>query len=816
MTERGVYSPDGQRLAYLPLEPAFNAWKRYRGGTTAKIWLADLASSKVEEIPHPNSNDVYPMWIGDRVWFLSDRSGPVTLYSYDTKTRKVAQAIENKGLDYKWASAGPDVIALEHFGAIELYDWKSGKVTPVPVRVAGDVPGVRPSIERLSRYIQSAGISPTGVRAVFQARGEILTVPADKGDIRNLTNTSGAADRFPAWSPDGKSIAYFSDESGEYELHVRPQNGFGEPRKYGLGQKGFFYSPLWSPDSKKIAFRTFESGIAILDVESGKVTGVDRDFYNMPYREETDYAWSPDSKWLAYAKLLKNVQRAIYVYSVAEAKSQPLSDGLSDAFSPQFDAGGKHLYFLASTNQALGKGWLDMSSLQGNSTSNAYLVVLRKDDSSPLAPESDEEKTEAEKKPEAPKPAEGAKQADPAKPGQKPEPVEVRIDWEGISQRILALPVPSRPFRLLRTGKTGIVFLLENPPQFSQQPGGTLHKFDLKPRKLDTFLQNVAALEIAHNGEKMLFSQGGGGGQQGQSTPMRWFIGGTAAAPRPARVRCAPNKWKPASIRWLNGSKSIARRSACNAISSTTPTPMASTSRTEKASTANILLASPTGRTSTISSPRSSANSPSATCMCSAEPAGDPHRAGRAAWLRLQVENGRYRFERIFDGENWNPTLRAPLTQPGVNVKAGEYLLAVNGREVRASDDVYSFFEATANRSVTLKVGPNADGSGAREVAVVPVPNERQLRYMAWVEGNRRKVAELSNGRLGYLHLPNTAEAGYTNFNRWYFAQTDKEGIVLDERFNGADLLRTTSWITCAVPCSTTLPHAMRRRSPRP
>lgn len=775
MAERASFSPDGKRLAYLPLVPANNIWKRYRGGATSKIWLANLADSAVEEIPRQNSNDGHPLWIGDRVYFLSDRSGPITLFTYDTKSKKVTQALASTGLDYKWASAGPGGLALERFGQIEIFDAKTGKATPVTIQVNADLTSLRPSVEKISRYIQNAAISPTGARAVFEARGEIVTVPAEKGDVRNLTNSSGAADRDPAWSPDGQSTAYFSDESGEYQIHVKPQSGLGETKKYDLGRKGYFYTPKWSPDSKRIAFRTQVSGIAILELASGKVVDVDKDYYNMPSREDADYHWSPDSKWLTYAKLLKNVQRAIYVYNITEAKSTQISDGLSDASSPVFDANGKFLYFLASTNTALGKGWLDMSSLQGNATDAAYLVVLRNDEPSPLAPESDEEKSAA------PKPAGEPGKPDPAKPEPKKE-LDVKIDFDGISQRVLALPVPVRSYRQVRPGKTGIVFLLESRSPSSPMPGGTLHKFDLKTRKADAFLQGVAAVEVSHNGEKLLYAMSGGG----FGSPARWYIAGTTAAPKPGdgllKTEQMEMRVEPAAEWQQMYSESFRLQRDFFYDPNTHGFNLADGAGKYRKYLAgigsrqdlNYLFGEIYGELSVGHLYVSGGAGPEIKTV-----------AGGLLGCDYSIENGRYRFAKIYNGENWNPDLRAPLTQPGVNVKEGDYLLAVNGRDVRATDDVYSFFEATANKSVTLRIGPNADGSGARDVTVVPVANETQLRYMAWVEGNRRKVEQLSGGRIGYVHLPNTSTQGYTNFNRWYFAQTDKEAMVLDERFNG-------------------------------
>jgi tricorn protease len=269
MAEDGSFSPDGARLAYMPLQPSFGTWKRYRGGLTTPIWIANLADSRVEKIPRENSNDFKPMWVDNRVYFLSDRSGPVTLFAYDTASKKVTQVLRNDGLDLKSASAGPGAIVYEQFGSIHLFDLKSGKSKKVDIRVSGDVTAVRPTLEKVANRIRAARVSPTGARAVFEARGEILTAPAEKGDVRNLTNTPGVAERDPTWSPDGRRIAYFSDESGEYRLHLRAQNGMGEPEKIDLGSPpAFYYTPLWSPDSKKIAYRDSNLVLWYIDLEN--------------------------------------------------------------------------------------------------------------------------------------------------------------------------------------------------------------------------------------------------------------------------------------------------------------------------------------------------------------------------------------------------------------------------------------------------------------------------------------------------------------------------------------------------------------------
>jgi tricorn protease len=521
MADAGAYSPDGARMAYTPLAPAFDAWKRYRGGRTSPIWIASLADSKVAaRVPRDNSNDYNPMWVGDKIYFLSDRGGPFTLWAYDVKTGKPAQAVANAGLDIKSASAGPGAIVYEQFGEIRLFDLKSGKTNKVEIRVTGDMPGVRPSFARVTREIRGADISPTGARAVFEAHGEILTVPGEKGDIRNLTNTTAVAERSPAWSPDGRRIAYFSDESGEYALHVRGQDGMGEVEKIGLGNPpGFFYNPVWSPDSKKILYTDNRLNIWYVDLAQREPIKVDADLYDDPDRR-LDPAWAPDSRWIAYTKQLRSHFRAVFVYSLDEARAHQVSDGLSDARYAVFDKDGKYLYFTASTDTGPVMGWLDMSSNPHAVTRNAYLVVLAKSEPSPLAHESDEEKVEGEKK-EA-----ETKEAEKKDPAAKKEPPKVVVDFENIGQRILALPIPARNYRGMQAGKAGVLYLLEAPPENARVASGpqgrTLHKFDLKSRKFEKALDNIGLFAVSFNGEKMLYSQ-----------QNRWTIASATAPPKP-------------------------------------------------------------------------------------------------------------------------------------------------------------------------------------------------------------------------------------------------------------------------------------------
>ncbi|HET9532413.1 MAG TPA: PDZ domain-containing protein, partial [Blastocatellia bacterium] len=779
MAYEGSYSADGSRLAYVPLPRAFQAWKRYRGGRTTPIWIANLNDSSVlDRIPRENSNDFNPMWVGNRIYFLSDRNGPITLYAYDTAAKRVTPLIQNGGLDIKSASAGPDAIVYEQFGALSIYDLGSGKTRKVNVTINGDMLSVRPKYEKVGTRISNPALSPTGVRAVFEARGEILTVPAEKGNVRNLTSTTGVAERDPAWSPDGKWIAYFSDESGEYALHLRDQTGLGEVKKINLGNPpSFFYSPNWSPDSKKIAYTDKRLNLWYVDLDKGNPVKIDtakRGGVGGPN-------WSPDSRWIAYTKPTDSWYRAAFVYSLEEGKSHQVTDGLSDVAGAAFDKSGKYLYFTASTDIGPAVFGFDMTSYPHRPTRNVYICVLRKDLPSPIAPESDEEKVQEEKK-DADKAAaqEGEKKAE-APPAQaagagaaKKAPEPVRIDFDRINQRILALPIPARNFVGLATGKANLLYLID----FNPGPGvdgATLHKFDLEKRKLDKVLDGIGSFEISANGEKMLYNQG-----------PNWFIASTQQPPKPGEGKIKTEEMEvhvDPRAEWNQMYRETWRierdffydpsHHGLNLAATAKKYGPYLESLVHRADL-NYLFQEMLGELSVGHLYVSGGDVP------------NPNRVpGGLLGADYKIENGRYRFARIYDGENWNPQLRAPLTQPGVNVAEGEYLIAVNGRNLTANDNVYAFFESTANKQVVIRVGPNPDGSGSREVTVVPVASENGLRHLAWVEGNRRKVAEMSGGKLAYVYLPDTARGGYTYFNRYYFSQLDKEGAVVDERFNG-------------------------------
>lgn len=789
----GSYSPDGTRMAYVPNFQWQAAWKRYRGGQTTPIYIVKLSDLSLEKLPRENSNDGSPVWFGDTVYFLSDRNGPVTLFAYDTKSKSVKQVVENKGFDLKSVSAGPDGLVYEQFGGIFLFDPQTGKSKKVDIRLNGDLPATRPHYDKVADKIQNAGISPTGARAVFEARGEILTAPAEKGDIRNLTRTTNVAERDPAWSPDGKWIAYFSDESGEYALHLEDQSGLGEVKKINLGNPpSFFYGPTWSPDSKKIAYTDKRLNLWYVDVEKGTPVKVAMERFEDPTNGMNE-GWSPDSKWLTYTRYLPSHQHAVFVYSLENGKETQVTDGTADTRFPVFDKNGKTLYFTASTDLGLSVGWLDLSSFQHPVTRSVYAVVLKKGDPNPVEPQSDEEKIakpeekgketdkDKDKDKEKDKGKEADKDKEKGKEGEKKEaPPVVTIDFDGIGQRIVAMPIRAANYIQMDAGKTGVLFLSEivDVPRFNEPPSVTVSKFDLSTRKTEPYVSGVTMFFVSANGEKALF-------RQGPPPAAPWIIAGTAAAPKAGEGALkldGMEVYVDPRAEWNQMYHEVWRIQRDflydpNHHGLNIPA-------TEKKYSPYLAGVGGRGDLNYLFVEMLGEVTIGHMFVGGGDMPKPPQVKGGLLGADYKVENGRYRFARIFNGENWNPELRAPLTQPGVDVKVGDYLLEVNGRDVKPPAEVYSFFEETAGKQIKIKVGPNADGKDAREVTVVPVDNEFALRNRAWEEDNRRKVNELSGGKLAYVHVPDTAVGGYTNFNRFYFSQVDKEGAVIDERYN--------------------------------
>jgi tricorn protease len=793
----GTYSADGNTLAYVPVMQWESAWKHYRGGQTTPVWLVNMKTFDLVKIPRQNSNDSSPVWEGNKVYFLSDRNGPVSLFSYDTDTKAVEQVVENHGYDLKTLSAGPGALVYEQFGSLHLYDLATHQEHAVPVTIHGDLPSLTPRLKEIpASEVQNIELSPTGVRVVAEAHGDIFTLPAEKGDIRNLTRSPGTAERDPSWSPDGKSIAYFSDASGEYQLYIRDQDGLQPPRVIDLGpDASFFYSPRWSPDSKHIAFSDKHLRLWYVDAAGGKPVKVDTGLRG-GFGPSTELSWSPDSQWIAYTRDLENQLHAVFFYSLATHTSTQITDGMSNVAHPVFDPDSKYLYFTASTNNGPSDAGIDLSSLDRATNSSAYVIVLARDGVSPVPPESDDEnKKKDEDKKDADKKddktdassdkaaAKGDEKKDDSKKKEEEKPKPTVIDLPGIGNRILSLPIPSRNYVGLSVGKTGVLFLAEGDAvgRASSEDGPpirSLWRFTIEKRQTEEILSGLNAYIVSHNGEKLFYTR-----------KDSWFLApiadlkpGSPDAPQGKPVNNGGmfamldprTEWKQMYRETWHIERDFFYDPHLHGLdlakveAKYEPYLEGLASREEFTYLSDEMLGEIEVGHMFVHGPE--------------PPKGGPKPGLLGA--DYTVEDNRYKFAKIYNGQNWTPSLTAPLTLPGINIVEGEYLLAVNGRELHATDNLDSFFDGAAGKQTVLRVGKKADGSDGRDVTAVPVDSEHGLRNIDWIESNRRKVDQLSGGKVAYIYMPNTAAAGYSNFNRYFYAQLDKQAVVLDERYN--------------------------------
>ena len=781
---QGKLSADGNRVAYrMP-----NSWdeerRNYRGGQNKPIWILDLKSFALDSTPFTNSKEMDPVWVNDAVYFLSDRDGVSNVFSYDTKSKQLAQITKFRDFDVKSLDASSGAVVFEQAGYVHELDPKTGRARVVNITASGDFPWMMASWKDVSLRITGLALSATGKRAAVEARGEVFTIPAEKGDVRNLTNTSGAAEIAPIWSPDGKSLAYFSDASGEYKLVIAPQDGLGARREIPLPEPSRPYSPSWSPNGRKIAFQDSHFRIWMIDVASGQGKVADTDPYFMADRSIVP-VWSSDSRYMAYPKRLKSLFRAIFVYDAETGVVKQITDGLADATAPAWDAGGKYLWFLASTNFALNSSLLDMSKYDRPETRSLYVTVLAKGDASPLLPESDEEAARTRGDSAAVPAAVAPARADSTRPAVMLPPRAVRIDFDGIQQRIVAVTeVADRDYASLRAGPAGSVFFLEPLPATgtgaagAPGSGSTLHRFQLSTRRAAPFATGVAQYVVSADGRKLLYRTGGAQGAL-------YLVDADRAVPAAGAGRLAATLRAYIDPReefrqifnegWRNQRNNLY---VTNAHGADWPAvkqmyePLLA--HVNHRADLNYLLDNMGAEIAIGHSYVRGGDIPDV-----------PANTGGLLGADFTIDNGRYRLARIYDAESWNPELRAPLAVPGVNVSNGDYLLAINGVELRAPDNMFRLLDGTANRQTVLTVNSRADMQGARTVTVMPIANEQGLRTRAWVEHNRRKVDSLSGGKLAYVYLPNTGQPGYSSFNRYYFAQQDRQGVVVDERYNG-------------------------------
>ena len=773
---KAALSADGMTLAYTPQMDMFVQWKNYRGGTQSRIWLLDMGDLSVTEVAKPagGSNDTDPMWIGDTLYFNSDRGGEFNLFRHDAGSGQASQLTTLADFPVRAPSADDaGGIVFEHGGWLHRLDTASGAVERIRVSAVSDLIESRPRRASELKWIRQSAPSPDLKRMVFNYRGEIVTVPADKGDPRQLTHTAAANEHSPVWSADGARIAWFSDLSGEYALFVGNQDGRGEPRRYALEGAGAYDRPQWSPDGRFIAYRDNSQSLWVINLEDGRQQKIASEPVYSPLNLMSA-SWSPDSRWLAYTVQNAGLLQTVHAWSVESGQSLQISDGMSEMMEPVFDAGGEFLYVLASTDAGPLKDWFSQTSVDNTMSFGLYAVTLRADGPHPVPPQSDEVTVATN---------DADKEGKEDKADDKSATPVVRIDAEGIADRIVALPAGTGTRHSLRAGAAGEIYFIQTQgnTSFAAFGGpGELKRFKLADREVKTLASGVENVHLSRDGKRIAWSIG-----------QDWFIAdaadelpkgkgklaleriGVRVEPRAEWAQILDEAWR-INRDWFyadnyHGADWPAMREKYRAF-----LPHLAT-RYDLDRVIQMMLSELAVGHSFLS------------------PGDEPFKPERVKVGLLgadyELVGDRYRFKRVLGGLNWNPALRSPLRTPGVDVREGEFLLAVDGVELRAPTSVYALFEHRAERQVRLTIGANADGRGSREVVVVPVEDESQLRYLAWVEGNQRYVSERSDGRLAYVHVPDTGGGGHTAFKRYFYPQSDRAGLIIDERFNGGGLV---------------------------
>ena len=793
---KGEMSDDGQYIAYEEIRPWDREWRNYRGGQALPIQIVSTKTWDLMKAPWEGERHMEPVWMGGVCYYISERDYAANVWCFDPKSKEHRQLTHHVDFDVKGIGAGGGAVIFEQAGYLHVLDPKTASSKQIKITVARDMTFARPRWEDVSaRGLRQARLSPTGKRAIFQARGDLFTIPLDKGSWRNITLSSDVADRHAVWSPDGKNIAWFNDEEGEYALVIANQFG-QQKRRIKIEEPSFFFVPTWSPDGTRLAFTDTHYRVLILDIESGAVKHVDTDRFAHPERSMNP-VWSPDSRWLAYARRMENQLRVIKIFDTKEEKVHQLTDNMADSISPVWDASGKYIYFLASTNYGLNTGWLDMTSYERPVTYSLYVALLKADQASPFLPTSDEEEVKEEKKEEQvdkqENPAAGDKKkasddkVDQSSPSDKPktkdnesaksdknkkEELMVEIDFEGISQRIIgASGVPTGNYQGLVEGPEGKVFVLEA----AENGRGTWAKrYSVKDQKLEEYADSVSSMTVSHDRKKVLFQSGGswrhadanGSGKAAKSLSTNGIR--IKVDPRGEYKQMLREGWRyMRDFLYVDNVHGAPWEDVWQWYSPWLED-------VNHRSDFNYLLDIVSGEVAVGHSYVAGGDYP------------DLDRPGTGLLgVDLEVANDRLRITKIFSGGQWNGGPSGPLSHPGMKVKEGDYLLAINGRELTAGDNPFEYLEATTGRTISVTLNDKPEMEGSRELYVRPTGSERGLRTAEWIEERQKMVDELSDGRLAYVWVPNTGRGGYTAFNRMYFAQQDREGAVIDERNNG-------------------------------
>lgn len=769
-------SPDGTKLAYCPVDREFRTWKRTKGGRAQDVWLYDFAAKRSERLTNWVGTDNFPMWWGDAVYFTSDRERTLNLYRLDLKTRETRKLTSFTEFDVLWPSLGDGRIAFMNGGHLHALDLATGKTSRIPVTLGSDSAATVPAFRDVSGNVAGAAISPSGARVVVDARGDLYSVPAKDGATRPLTSGSAVRERDPAWSPDGRWIAYLSDETGEYDLWIRPQDGTAAPRRLTTDGAPWKHAPVFSPDGRKIAFGDRSQRLRVVDVESGKVTELDRSGF-----EDIDvYSFSPDSRWIVYEKSHATRLPGLWAVSLEARKPFPLGDGLTADFSPSFSADGRHLFFLSNRDYAPTFSAFEFSYVYPKAT-RVYAAALTPAAPHLFPPKSDEEKGKGDD-PKAGSAASAAGGKDSANGGKKGSaagtgdaPPRVGIVAEGFVGRTIALPgVKAGDLRSLRATETAVYYLRDGDGD------GALCRFDLAERKEEKVLDGVSAYALSADGKKLLWRAGkelgisearaglstGAGKLDLSGLRTRLDLAAEWAQIWRDGARIVRDWFYDPALHGVDWNGLVARYGAL--------VPFVAHRADLDFLLGELVSELEAGHTYVT--------------------AGDEPKVERVAGGFLGCElvadaSGRYRISKVYPGENWDEAFRSPLTEPGANVSEGELLLAIDGVDLTTEDNPYRLLEGKSGRVVTLLVGRTPSRDGARSVTVRTVASEQGLRYLDWVKSRMALVEKLSGGKVGYIHLPDTALAGNRMLQKLFYSQAARPALLVDDRYNGGGFI---------------------------